>query len=74
MLALHLSEIEEEADKALDLLMSIRSLARRGEAEAEQEGLAELTISLEHLLHHTQLALPMLQNELDLSPELLAGE
>jgi hypothetical protein len=69
LLAMHLSEIEEEANNALDLLTSLRAHAFRHDAEAGQEALAELTIALEHLLHHAQAVLPGLQKQLDLAPE-----
>ena len=66
MLGMHLSEIEAEADNILDLLIVVRSYARAGDGETGQETLAELTIALEHLLHHAKEAVPMLQKQLDL--------
>lgn len=67
MLGMHLTEIEEEADNTLDLLTALRSYARTGDAVAGQETLAELTVALEHLIHHAQEALPALLRQLDLA-------
>lgn len=69
LLAMHLSEIEGEANNILDLLTSLRAHAYRKDVEAGQESLAELTIALEHLLHHAQEALPDLQRQLSLETE-----
>ncbi len=66
MLGMHLSEIEEEAENLLDLLTIVRTHAHTGDAVAGQETLAELTVALDHLLHHAREALPLLQKELDL--------
>lgn len=66
LLAMHLSEVETETDGVLDLLATLRSHARQGDAIKTEETLSELVIALEHLLHHTQAALPMLQHELEL--------
>jgi hypothetical protein len=66
MLVMHLSEIEQEAETVLDLLTVSRSHAYRGDSLSTQETLAELTIALEHLLHHVSEALPNLQKELDI--------
>lgn len=64
--AMHLSEIEQEADNVLDLLTSLRAHAHHQDVVAGQETLAELTIALEHLFHHVQEVLPGLQEQLDL--------
>ncbi len=69
LLAMHLSEIEEEAGNALDLLTELRAHTYRGDAQAGQESLAELTIALEHLAHHLSAALPDLQKQLNIEPE-----
>jgi hypothetical protein len=68
LLSVHLSEIEEEASAVLDLFTVLRSHAYRGDASATQETLSELTIALEHLLHHVNEAVPDLQKELDIEP------
>lgn len=64
--AMHLPEVELEADRVPDLLATLRSLARQGDATKTEETLAELVIALEHLAHHAQAALPTLQRELEL--------
>lgn len=66
LMAMHLSEVEDEAGNVLDLLTLIRSHAYRGDVQAGQESLAELTIALEHLFHHIQRLIPDLQKQLDL--------
>ena len=68
LLAMHLSEMEDEAGRVLDLLTVVRSHAYRGDAAATQESLSELTIALEHLLHHVHEALPDLQAKLEIEP------
>lgn len=66
LISMHLSEIETEAEKMLELLTVARSHAFRNDTEATQETLAELVISLEHLSHHVNHALPELQHCLEL--------
>jgi hypothetical protein len=63
---MHLSEVEEETENILELLILVRTHARTGDAVAGEGILVELTTALEHLLHHTQEALPMLRKQLDL--------
>ncbi len=63
---MHLSEIEEEADSVLDLLITIRAQARQHDIETGNDTLAELTVALDHLLHHVQEVLPGLHKQLDL--------
>jgi hypothetical protein len=56
--AMHLSEIEEEANNVLDLLTTLRSHAYRQDVAAGQESLAELRIILQQaLLRMTALCL-----------------
>jgi len=66
LISMHLSEIETEAEKMLELLTVARSHAFHNNTEATQETLAELVISLEHLSHHVNHVLPELQRRLDL--------
>ncbi len=68
LLSMHLEEIEEEAHIILEMLKLSRVQARSGAVEAGQESLAELTVALEHLLHHGRNALPALHKMLDLEP------
>jgi hypothetical protein len=66
LLAMHLTEIEGEAENWLDLFTIIRSHTYRGDNSAVVETLAEVTISMEHLRDHIQQALPKLQKGLDI--------
>jgi len=66
LISMHLSEIETEAEKMLELLTVARSHAFRNDTESTQETLAELVISLEHLSHHVNHVLPELQRCLDI--------
>ena len=69
LLAMHLSEIEEEAGQVLDLLTALRAHSHRGDVGATQESLAELSIALEHLVEHAGQALPEVQKRLEIDPE-----
>jgi len=66
LLAMHLSEIGDEAKNILELLTVLRAHAWREDEDAGQETLTELTISLEHLTGHVQHAIPILQEQLDI--------
>lgn len=66
--AMHLQEIEEEAENVLDLLTILRTDTYRADAAGAQETAAELTIALEHLQSHIQVLTPLLQKSLDLEP------
>jgi hypothetical protein len=66
--AVHLQEIEGEAENVLELLTVLRTDTYRNDETAAQETAAELTIALEHLQHHIQELLPSLQKPLDLEP------
>jgi hypothetical protein len=66
--AVHLQEIETEAENVLELLTVLRTDSYRSDANHAQETAAELTIALEHLQDHIQSLLPQLQKQLDLEP------
>lgn len=66
--AMHLQEIENEAENVLELLTVLRTDSYRADANSAQETAAELTIALEHLQHHIQELLPSLQKQLDIEP------
>ena len=68
LLAMHFAEVEEEAENVLQLLAVLRRDARYGGQSEAQETAAELTIALEHLLHHATALLPRLQEQLELEP------
>jgi len=65
--AMHLAEIEEEALAALDLLASFVAQARQHNEDAAETAIIDLTISLEHLSHHTQALLPSLEQQLGIA-------
>jgi hypothetical protein len=67
LIALHLAEIELEADAVLDFVTLFRSRARSEEVELAQEALVELALSLEHLRGHIDSVLPELSRQLDLT-------
>ena len=66
MLGMHLTEIEEEADNLLDLLILVRTHAHTGDPLAGELALVEFVTALEHLMHHAQDALPSLRKQLDI--------
>ncbi len=68
LLAMHLSEIEEEAENVLELLTVLRSNAHHRDTVQAQDTAAELTIALEHLEHHVRELLPPLQGLLEIEP------
>jgi len=68
LVAMHLSEIEEEAENVLELLTVLRNDARHRDQTQAQETAAELTIALEHLEHHVSELLPRLQQQLEIEP------
>jgi DNA-binding LacI/PurR family transcriptional regulator len=51
---MHLNEIEEEAATLLNHLIVFRSHASQGYAESSRRALMDLTLSLEHMLHHVE--------------------
>jgi hypothetical protein len=65
---MHLSEIEEEAENVLELLIVLRNNAHHRDQAQAQETAAELTIALEHLEHHVRELLPRLQQHLEIEP------
>jgi hypothetical protein len=68
LLAMHLSEIEEEAENVLELLTVLRNNAFHRDRVQAQDTAAELTIALEHLEHHVRELLPRLQEKLEIEP------
>lgn len=66
--AMHLQEIESEAENVLELLAVLRAATYRTDAVSVEETVAELTIALEHLQHHIQELLPSLQKLFHLEP------
>ncbi len=70
LLGMHLAEIEEELGNIFELLTTLRVRARCNLVAEGQDALVELTTSLEHLTHHAQEAIPMLNKQLDLEDDL----
>jgi hypothetical protein len=66
LMAMHVSEFEEEAENVLQLLTVMRAAARQEDADGAQDAAAELVIALEHLAHHLNAFLPPLRAKLDL--------
>lgn len=69
LLSMHLSEIEEEAAAFLNHMLAFRSTASREELEEARRALVEITLSLEHMLHHIGDAVTILNRELDMTDE-----
>ena len=63
-IAMHLSEIEEEAVNFLDQLPPFRAHARHEDPVAAQEVLVEVSLSLQHMADHIQAVTPVLDREL----------
>ncbi|CUS01901.1 protein of unknown function [Candidatus Promineifilum breve] len=68
LLAMHFSEIEEEAENVLELLTVLRNNAYHSDRDQARDTAADLTIALEHLSHHLGELLPRLQEQLDIQP------
>jgi hypothetical protein len=64
LIAMHLTEIEEEAAHFLDQLIAFRAYARQNDPIAAQETLVEISLSLQHLAGHIQTVAPLLDEEL----------
>jgi septation ring formation regulator EzrA len=62
--AMHLTEIEEEAVNFLDQLTAFRAHARHEDPTAAQEVLVEISLSLQHMADHIQAVTPILDREL----------
>jgi hypothetical protein len=66
LVAMHLTEIEEEATNLLDQLTVFRAHSRHGDSEAAQEAMVEVSLALQHIADHIQAAAPILDTELDI--------
>jgi len=64
LMAMHLSEIEEEAVNFLDQLTAFRAHARHADPAAAQEALVEVSLALQHMADHIQAVTPSLDREL----------
>ena len=66
LIAMHLTEIEEEAAHFLDQLIAFRAYARQNDSIAAQETLVEISLALQHIATHIQTVAPLLDEELDI--------
>jgi septation ring formation regulator EzrA len=64
LMAMHLTEIEEETNNFLDQLTAFRAHARHEDPVAAQEALVEISLALQHIADHLQAVTPMLDREL----------
>ena len=60
LVAMQLTEIEEESVNFLDQLTAFRAHARHEDPAAAQEALVEISLSLQHIAAHIQAVTPVL--------------
>jgi hypothetical protein len=66
LVAMHLTEIEEETANFLDQLTVFRAHARHQDSVAAQEAMVEISLSLQHIADHIQAVTPILDRELEI--------
>jgi hypothetical protein len=69
LVAMHLTEIEEESANFLDQLTAFRAHARHEDAAAAQEALVEISLSLQHIADHIQAVTPILDEGLGIDDD-----
>jgi hypothetical protein len=69
LIAMHLTEIEEEAINFLDQLTVFRAHARHQDFDAAQETMVEISLSLQHIADHIRAVTPILDHELDIDDD-----
>lgn len=69
LVAMHLTEIEEEAVNFLDQLTAFRAHARHRDSGAAQEALVEISLALQHMADHIQGVTPILDRELGIDDD-----
>jgi hypothetical protein len=69
LMAMHLTEIEEEAANFLDYLTAFRAHARHQDSAAAQETMVEISLSLQHIADHIQAVTPILDRELGIDED-----
>jgi hypothetical protein len=69
LIAMHLTEIEEEAINFLDQLTVFRAHARHQDSDAAQEAMVEISLSLQHVADHIQAVTPILDQELGIDDD-----
>ena len=69
LIAMHLTEIEEEAVNFLDQLTAFRAHARHQNPVAAQEAMVEISLALQHVADHIRAVTPILDRELDIDDD-----
>ncbi|MEW5958327.1 MAG: hypothetical protein AB1801_11415 [Chloroflexota bacterium] len=69
LVAMHLTEIEEEGVNFLDQLTAFRAHARHRDSVAAQETMVEISVALQHLADHIQAVTSILDRELGIDDE-----
>ena len=69
LIAMHLTEIEEEAINFLDQLTVFRAHACHQDSDAAQEAMVEISLSLQHVADHIQTVTPILDQELGIDDD-----
>jgi hypothetical protein len=64
LIAMHLTEIEEETGNFLDQLIAFRAHARHEDAMAAQDALVEISVALQHIADHIRAVTPLIDREL----------
>ena len=69
LVAMHLTEIEDETVNFLDQLTAFRAHARHQDSVAAQETMVEISLSLQHIANHIQAVTPILDRELGIDED-----
>jgi N-methylhydantoinase B/oxoprolinase/acetone carboxylase alpha subunit len=69
LIAMHLTEIEEEAINFLDQLTVFRAHARHQDSDPAQEALVEISLSLQHVADHIRAVKPILNQGLGIDDD-----
>ncbi len=69
LVAMHLTEIEEEAGNFLDQLTAFRAHARHQDSAAAQEAMVEISLSLQHMADHIRATTLVLDHELGIDED-----
>ncbi len=69
LVAMHLTEIEEETVNFLDNLTAFRYCARHQNSIAAQEAMVEVSLALQHIADHIRAAVPILDGELEIDED-----
>jgi hypothetical protein len=69
LVAMHLTEIEDEALNFLDELTAFRTYARHYNLTAAQTSLVEISLALQHIANHIPILTSILNRELGIEIE-----